>query len=100
MATISDSASGRFKILYFATASSYTKKESELLPAPLPLGKLFETLEERYNGITERVLDSCLVAVNLEYVDMPSAADGEDRKSEVVIKEGDEVALIPPVSSG
>jgi molybdopterin converting factor small subunit len=86
---------GHFNILYFASASSITGKESEALPAPLPLGKLFGTLEERYPGITPKVLKSCLVTVNLDYVDI-SKDDDEEQK----IQEGDEVAIIPPVSSG
>ncbi|TVY32227.1 Molybdopterin synthase sulfur carrier subunit [Lachnellula subtilissima] len=76
---------GHFTILYFASASSYTSKNNEL----------FDTLEEKYNGMKAKVLASCLVTVNLEYVDIP-----EDCASEPVIKEGDEVAIIPPVSSG
>jgi len=39
------------------------------------------------------VLDSCALTVNLEYVDL-------DDLEEEMIKEGDEVAIIPPVSSG
>lgn len=86
-----------FTILYFASAGSYTSKDFEYLPAPLPLSKLFEALEDKYNGIKAKLLGSCLVTVNMEYVDMPEdSADG----SEFVIKEGDEVAIIPPVSSG
>ncbi|EEY18856.1 molybdopterin synthase small subunit CnxG [Verticillium alfalfae VaMs.102] len=86
---------GHFSILYFAGASSYTAKDQEALPAPLPLGRLFDTLEERYSGIKSKILDSCLVTINLDYVDLPKP--GEDG---AMIKEGDEVAIIPPVSSG
>ncbi len=88
---------GHFKILYFAGASSYTKKDSEALPAPLPLKQLYQALEERYSGVRAQVLGSCLVTINLEYVDVPADDGGDDG---VVIKEGDEVAIIPPVSSG
>lgn len=97
MATAAKAPAGHYTILYFASASSYTSKDSEHLPAPLPLSKLFETLEERYGGMKTNVLESCLVTLNLEYVDIPETADDE---SEIVIKEGDEVAIIPPVSSG
>ena len=86
---------GHFSILYFAAASSFTAKGSEHLPAPLPVRKLFSKLEERYPGIREKVLSSCAVTVNLEYVDMD-----EDDEQGAVIGEGDEVAIIPPVSSG
>ncbi|KAH6651075.1 hypothetical protein F5144DRAFT_558327 [Chaetomium tenue] len=89
---------GHFNILYFATAGSYTSKNVEALPAPLPLKKLFDTLEERYKGIQASVLDHSLVTINLVYVDVDYAGSGN--AEEVVIEEGDEVAIIPPVSSG
>jgi len=86
---------GHFTILYFASASSYTRKQREYLPAPLPLDQLFATLDEHYAGIKEKVLSSCAVTVNLDYVDVE-----EDGSKGVMVKEGDEVAIIPPVSSG
>lgn len=88
---------GHFSILYFAAASTFTAKASEYLPAPLDARQLFAQLEERYPGIAAKVLSSCAVTVNLEYVDMDS--EGEEQ-SAVVIQAGDEVAIIPPVSSG
>lgn len=94
---------GHFNILYFASAGSYTSKNVEALPAPLPLRKLFGTLEERYQGIQASVLDHCLVTINLTYVDVPAddeAAAAGQGAEEIVIQEGDEVAIIPPVSSG
>jgi len=98
MAPAAKLPAGHFNILYFASAGSYVRKQSEALPAPLPLRQLFPTLEERYKGIKAHVLDSCLVTINLEYVDLPSSDD--ESGNEIVIKEGDEVAIIPPVSSG
>lgn len=91
-----------FQILYFASASSYTGKSSESLPAPLPLSGLFPLLEDRYPGIMEKVLSSCSVSVGLEYVDVPGVpASGEKgEEGERVIGDGEEVAIIPPVSSG
>lgn len=100
---------GTFQIHYFATASSYTGKQTESLPAPLPLSRLFDTLEARYPGIRERVLRCCGVSLGLEYVDVEEAEQlekqreggkGEGDGSVVVIKAGDEVGIIPPVSSG
>ncbi|KAK3942175.1 hypothetical protein QBC46DRAFT_380813 [Diplogelasinospora grovesii] len=96
--TSSNPPKGHFNILFFAAAGSFTSKHVESLPAPLPLKKLFETLEERYKGIKESILDHSLVTINLTYVDMPSGED--DGSEELIIKEGDEVAIIPPVSSG
>ncbi|KAK2787498.1 hypothetical protein FQN52_007216 [Onygenales sp. PD_12] len=83
-----------FQIHYFSTASSYTHKQTESLPAPCPLHKLFDLLEARYPGIKEKVLVSCAVSVGLEYVDV----DGEMGMR--MIGAGEEVAIIPPVSSG
>jgi molybdopterin converting factor small subunit len=90
-------AAGHFSILYFAAASTFTKKTSEHLPAPVKARDLFDALEGRYPGIRQKVLASCAVTVNLEYVDIDEE-DSPDLDRE--IKEGDEVAIIPPVSSG
>lgn len=87
---------GHFNVLYFASASSFTGKDYESFPATLPLKKLFSELESKYPGIQARILDSCLVTINLEYVDVM----GEEGSEDVEIKEADEVAIIPPVSSG
>lgn len=81
-----------FKMLYFASASSYTRKQSESLPAPLKISELFSELDKKYPGMKAKVLESCAVTVNLEYVDL--------EESTITIQEGDEVAIIPPVSSG
>lgn len=84
---------GHFTILYFAAASSFTKKQYDHLPAPLKLSALFEELEKRYPGIKDKVLDSSALTVNLDYVDLEEAENA-------TIEERDEVAIIPPVSSG
>ncbi|EFQ35237.1 ThiS family protein [Colletotrichum graminicola] len=85
-----------FNVLFFASAGSFTSKQHEALPAPMSIKKLFDVLEENYSGIKERILESCLVTVNLEYVDIP----GPDNGDGLEIRAGDEVAVIPPVSSG
>ncbi|KAF2875922.1 Molybdopterin synthase sulfur carrier subunit [Massariosphaeria phaeospora] len=91
------SPAGHFSILYFAAASTFTAKSTEHLLAPVQAGKLFDRLEQKYPGIKDKVLSSCAVTVNLEYIDL----DGDDAPNvDLVIKEGDEVAIIPPVSSG
>jgi len=93
MAENNPTPTGTFKILYFAYASSHTKKSEELLPAPMQLSELFETLDKKYPRMKEKVLESCMVTVNLEYVDMDTSEEKE-------LKAGDEVGIIPPVSSG
>jgi molybdopterin converting factor small subunit len=98
MASVPKPPKGHFNVLYFASAQSYTSKEFESLPAPLPLGKLFQALEDRYQGMRSSILESCLVTVNLDYVNVPE--NGTDGADQLVIHEGDEVAIIPPVSSG
>lgn len=85
---------GHFTVLYFASAASFTKKESEHLKAPVEAAKLFDTLDKQYPGMKAKVLTSCAVTVNLDYVDL------EDADMSLTIKEGDEVGIIPPVSSG
>ncbi|ORY66263.1 ribosomal protein S28e-domain-containing protein [Pseudomassariella vexata] len=97
MGAIPNPPKGHFNVLYFASAGSFTTKEYETFPAPLPVRKLFDTLEEKHMGIKAKVLDSSLVTVNLNYVDIPEKDDGSEQ---YIIQEGDEVAIIPPVSSG
>jgi len=84
---------GHFTLLYFASASSYTRKSSETFPAPSTAAKLFEELEKKYPGMKQRILTSCALTVNLEYVEL-------EKPEEVMINAGAEVAIIPPVSSG
>jgi molybdopterin converting factor small subunit len=93
---IAKAPAGHFSVLYFAAASTFTKKRSEHLPAPLKARDLFARLEESYPGIKEKVLTSCAVTVNLEYIDL----DESDADLDKDINAGDEVAIIPPVSSG
>lgn len=87
-------------MLYFAAATAFTGKDYEALPAPLPLGRLFAELEARYSGIRAGVLDGSMVTINLEYVDVPGEGASQAGEAGVVIQAGDEVAVIPPVSSG
>ncbi|KAL1297953.1 hypothetical protein AAFC00_006463 [Neodothiora populina] len=84
---------GHFTVLYFAAASSFTRKQHDHLPAPLEIPALLDELNRRYPGIKDKVLTSSALTVNLEYVDL-------DEAKGVFIQEYDEVAIIPPVSSG
>ncbi|KAJ4991238.1 ThiS family protein [Stagonosporopsis vannaccii] len=83
-----------FTILYFAAASTFTGKIAEHLPAPLRVRDLFTKLDHAYPGFQHKVLSSCAVTLNLEYIDL------DDTDAEQKINAGDEVAIIPPVSSG
>ena len=80
----------RVKVLYFARAREATgsSEESAEIGDGSTAGELLETLVRRNPKLQE--IRSCLVlAINQEY------ADGSAR-----LKEGDEVALIPPISGG
>lgn len=109
--TANPSASKAFQIYYFASASSFTNKTHETLPAPLPIAQLVPLLEQRYPGITAKVLRSSSLSIGGEYVDMDlylgSEGEGneprdalQDGQTGRVIQPGEEVAVIPPVSSG
>ncbi|KAJ4520832.1 hypothetical protein HRR90_001561 [Exophiala dermatitidis] len=127
-ATATATATGTFTLLLFASASTYANNvETMVLPAPTTLRSVFCGLETRFPGFTEKVLKSSAVTVNLEYVDSLDLADldvqrdlrliggrddGRDRREDgkdqegsgagldMVISPGDEVGIIPPVSSG
>jgi molybdopterin converting factor small subunit len=85
--------SGHFSLLYFASASSFTKKSVDFFLAPVKVQDLAIFLESKYPGISAKVLDTSALTVNLEYVN-------KDSEGDLVIDVGDEVAIIPPVSSG
>lgn len=93
-------SAGHFRILYFASAASFTRKSSDDFSAPLPIADLFGMIETKYPGVTKAVLSSAAVTVNLDYVDIEEKGQASGDRKNVVIKEGDEVAVIPPVSSG
>ena len=89
---------GHFTLLYFAAATSHANRPHDFLPAPLPVTELWDVLEKKYPDFKHKVLDSAALTVNLEYVDLDEEREkGEDG---LMIQEGDEVAVIPPVSSG
>ena len=91
----SESPVEEFRILYFASATAFTRKSTEYLPSPLAVRDLFALLETRYPGIERQILSSCAVTLNLEYVDLE-----DEQASITTVTKGDEVAIIPPVSSG
>jgi molybdopterin converting factor subunit 1 len=79
----------RVRVLYFAILKDVfgCEREELELPAGESVGGLLEVLRGR--GVAANVWGSIAVAVNQEY-----ALAG------VVLKDGDEVALLPPVSGG
>ena len=94
---------GHFQLLYFASAASFTGRNSDQFTAPLPLKDLFGLLETRYPGMTKAVLSSCAITINLNYVDMSESNENNKKPMDsdfMTIENGDEVAIIPPVSSG
>jgi molybdopterin converting factor small subunit len=97
MASTSKAPAGNFTILYFAAASTFTGKTTEYLIAPVRIRDLFTKLDGTYPGMKDKVLSSCAVTVNLEYVDLD---DVDASSADLEIQAGDEVAIIPPVSSG
>ena len=54
---------GHFVVLYFAAATSYTRRSHDFFPSPLPVHQLFDQLEQKYPGIREKVLDSSALTV-------------------------------------
>ena len=82
-----------FTLLYFAAAATLTDRTSDTFQAPMSISQLYKTLNERYPGIQGKVLNSSALTVNLEYVNL-------DKQDAITIRAGDEVAIIPPVSSG
>jgi len=89
---------GHFTLLYFAAATSFTHKQHDFFAAPLPVAQLYDDLEKQYAGMKEKVLGSSALTVNLDYVEVEEETGKGDKG--LVIQAGDEVAIIPPVSSG
>ncbi|KAK1067223.1 hypothetical protein LTR74_006591 [Friedmanniomyces endolithicus] len=87
---------GHFTLLYFAAATSFTRRSHDFFPAPLSLSQLYDAVEKKYPGMREKVLSSSALTVNLEYVDVEEEAQKGEKG--IVIQAGDEVAIIPPAA--
>jgi len=112
--TTPSTETGTFTLLLFASASTFASNVETLsLPAPQTLRSIFKHLESQFPGFTEKILRSCAVTVNLEYVefdpddlakktDATQTGEGESDGEglDLIIRKGDEVGIIPPVSSG
>jgi molybdopterin synthase catalytic subunit len=80
------------RVLYFAKAREVVGKSEEAvtLAAPATAASLQAHLVATYPDLAS-VLRSCVFALNQEYVQMEAS---------VPLKDGDEVAVIPPLSGG
>lgn len=77
----------RVRVLYFGVLKESLARESEQVE--LPAGARVADLIARYEGGNAKWLGTIAVAVNQEYA-----------RAEDVLRDGDEVALLPPVSGG
>lgn len=82
----------RVKLLFFAKSRELAGiSESEIeLPTKIPYTDLIEQLSRAYN--LESLQKTFLIALNSEYCDESSDL--------IHLKEGDELAVIPPISGG
>jgi molybdopterin converting factor subunit 1 len=82
----------RVQVLYFASSreAAGTSSQELELPSGATTGALRAALLAAHPALTD-LMGSCVLAVNQEYV----APD-----TEVVLRDGDEIALIPPLSGG
>lgn len=80
----------KVKVVYFAQARETIGKRREIvsLPNKVNVRQLMQLIFERYPNLA-RMKDTIRIAVNCELVD-----------GETDIKEGDEIALLPPVTGG
>ncbi|WP_457621781.1 molybdopterin converting factor subunit 1 [Persephonella sp.] len=80
----------KVKILYFSSLKDRIKKSQEVMDIPegTTVSSLINVLKNTYPEL-EKNFDSVMVAVNEEYA-----------SAEQILKEGDTVAIIPPVSGG
>ncbi len=80
----------KIKVLYFSSIKDKLKKKEDILDIGenTTLEDVISLLKGKYPEITES-LDKSMFAVNEEYAD-----------KDKILKEGDTVAVIPPVSGG
>ena len=86
---------GEVTVLYFAAATTALGRTSETFAVPgdgLKLSDLAKLIVSRHlNSGIDRVLEQSRWSVDAELVDTPDS---------VVLRGGEEVAIIPPVSGG
>jgi molybdopterin synthase sulfur carrier subunit len=83
----------RVTVLFFAKAREVAETNSTTVEFPgdaVDSSEVMQHLIDKWPQLRE-VMGTCVLAVNQEYVETGSAA---------TIKDGDEVAIIPPLSGG
>ncbi|ORE12123.1 MoaD/ThiS [Rhizopus microsporus var. microsporus] len=84
------------KVLYFAAVKDITGKEMEeveIRKEDYTLQTLSADLCMKYGEKLKTLLESCLFAVDMEYIQKKD-------ELETLLKDASEVAIIPPVSGG
>lgn len=76
------------RVLYFAAAKERTERSEEDFDFLGPVENLLSELQARHPRLKE-ILPFCRIAVNQEF-----------KSNDAAIRDGDEVALIPPVAGG
>ncbi|KAJ3413043.1 hypothetical protein HDV05_008564 [Chytridiales sp. JEL 0842] len=83
--------------------TSTTTNRSTTTTTQIPLDDLLLYMHRRHPGL-KKLLETAMIAINMEYVQRESGwleLDSNASSRETVwVKEGDEVAVIPPVSGG
>lgn len=79
-------------IEYFGPSKDFTKKTSEQVSDIITLQNLYDHLTLTYSReFQSYVQQNCGITLNYEYI---------DRNQDIRFKDGDEICIIPPVSSG
>jgi molybdopterin converting factor subunit 1 len=80
-------------VLYFAAARDVAGITSETFNLPNSLEDLTNILTTKYGHELRKILDHSLYAVNMDYIE-------KELEAKKILKDSDEVAIIPPVSGG
>ncbi|CDH58579.1 predicted protein [Lichtheimia corymbifera JMRC:FSU:9682] len=86
------------QVLYFAGAHDITHIKSEEIAIPpsqsaWTLEALINQLVQKYGDELAKLFEQCMFAVNMEAID-------KENTRHVILKPGDEIGIIPPVSGG
>ncbi len=82
-------------IEYFGPSKDFTSKESEKLDSITTLKDLYNHFVENYSVEFQKyVEENCGITLNYEYI------EERNHPEEIQFEQGDEICIIPPVSSG